>query len=88
MSGDDPIDAAIAATSAPDPIPYTMVELTLNASGGRAVTLGLPLDLSESELIELMGWLGTTARSHLVNVAATTPRLEVARAMPGTLRRQ
>jgi hypothetical protein len=71
----DRIDDAIAAG---EPISMTQLQVNL-ASTGRPVMLAVPIDLTDSELIEFIGWLGTGFS------ASRKPKspIALARSLPG-----
>lgn len=82
----DQIDEAIAATEpiakAPPAEPLT-ITVTI-ASTGRKVALTFPKDLTDSELLEFIGWEGTNLRVALANERAKGPAsgLVIARQVP------
>lgn len=71
----DPLDRAIAAASAVPrpPAQYVPIEIELSRSGGRLVTLAVPLDLEPLELLELVAWL-TAGSGGLADALVRTAR--------------
>lgn len=64
MSGlADPVEAAIAAADAPT-VQLRQVQVTITCSGRPAV-VAVPADASDSELLELAGWMLTQLRGAL-----------------------
>lgn len=62
----DRVDAAIAAAEAPGPIEVELRQFpVVISSTGRPAVLAVPPDLSESELLELMGWMAVYVRGEL-----------------------
>lgn len=81
----DRIDTAIAAADA-EPEEWTQVSLTIGSTG-RVIPVGLPDNLTESELLELVGWLTTVRRDAARQYAAAhaRPVLSIARSLPQRL---
>lgn len=53
----DPVDAAIAATTQPEPVQLQQVGPITIASTGRPAVIAVPTDLTDAELLELTSWL-------------------------------
>jgi hypothetical protein len=71
-----------AANALPEPTPIDgkavaeavvleQINVTI-ASTGRPFLLGIPQGMTDSELLEVMGWMGTALRNHLVQQRAQT----------------
>jgi hypothetical protein len=71
----DRIDDAIAAV---EPIAMTQLQINLSSTG-RPVMLAVPIDLTDSELIEFIGWLGTA----FLGIRKPKSPIAVARSLPG-----
>jgi hypothetical protein len=57
----DPIDAAIAATANS----VTLMEIPVTiASTGRPFKITVPVDMTDGELAEVMGWMGSGLLNH------------------------
>lgn len=79
----DPIAKAIDASEKPAVV-MAQVNVTI-ASTGRPVVLGVPQDMTESELFELVGWMATSLRTAVREQAGRRgPQLVVARGLPPT----
>ena len=85
MNGDTPkppdrIDTAIASAQAEER-ETTPITIT---STGRMIMLDWPADLTDGELAEFIGWLGTNLLMHLRQRRAgdSRPRLYVAGSLP------
>jgi hypothetical protein len=59
----DKIDDAIAATVDDGPTIEMMGIPVQLSSSGRPARVDLPADVTDAELIDLIGWLGTTVRA-------------------------
>lgn len=80
----DQIDEAIAAAAAAPADDRVNVAVTI-ASSGRQVDIRLPMDLSHTEMLEVLGWMATSLRKATDDVRAAQgagPQLVVARALP------
>ena len=59
-------DAAIAAAEAPDAVPAGQFQMrqfqAVIASSGRPVVLLVPADVTDTELLEVTGWIGNGVR--------------------------
>lgn len=79
QSKPDPIDAAINAAAAPT-VQMEQLQVTI-ASTGRPFVVAFPSDLTDAELLEIIGWQGTALRTHLAENRAKTAggRILVAR---------
>lgn len=77
VNGADPIQAAVDAVE--EPASRTAVSVTI-ASSQRVVTIDFPNDVTESDLLEFSGWIGTV----LMNSVRARPanRLVVASRLP------
>lgn len=89
----DQIDAAIAAAAAMDaasalpvPAPYAThtIDVTL-ASTGRVFAVTFPTDMTDGEVAEAMGWMGTYLLNGLRNDRRAASQLVAAAAMPANL---
>lgn len=60
----DPIAQAIAATEAPAAIQMQQHTLTINSTG-RPFQMVFPVDMTDSELLEVIGWMGSDLRLYL-----------------------
>lgn len=60
----DPIAAAIAATDQPAPVEMLTIPVTI-ASSGRPFQVSIPIDMTDGELAEVMGWMGSAILNHL-----------------------
>lgn len=69
----DPIDAAIAAASAPPLVTMRELRVTI-ASTGRPAIIAIPADASDGELAELAGWMLTQVLGALRAERAKGPR--------------
>lgn len=91
----DKIDDAIAGVQASqdpgnapgDESKRHTLTLTLERSGGRHVILNFPIDLSDAEVLEWMGFLGTqlAAAFAVERAKAAGTKIEVVRSMPAGL---
>lgn len=82
----DKIKDAIAATQPRDD-ELVMAQQTVRiGSTGRPVILGYPEDLSDGELLELLGWMAIGLRQALADRRAKSVlgRIQVARSLPIT----
>lgn len=73
----DPIDAAIASVDgapqgAPPMRPLVEVPITLGRSGGAVVAVGVPLDITDAEVMDMCSWLLSSLRSHIARNAQPT----------------
>lgn len=59
------------STAKPPAVAIEQINLTI-ASTGRPFMLGIPTGMTESELLEVIGWLGTDLRRHLIAQRAQT----------------
>lgn len=57
--------------AAPPAVPIEQITITI-ASTGRPLLLGIPVGMTESELLEVIGWMGTALRQHLIAQRART----------------
>lgn len=58
----DAVDQAIAAAEQPKPIDMAQRQVTISTTGRPFVFLH-PVDMSESEVFEVVGWLATAFRA-------------------------
>lgn len=75
----DQIDQAIAAADRPAPLELVEVPILI-ASTGRPAVVGIPIDVTEAEVLELVGWIASSLRKHLA--ANARSRIEIARSIP------
>lgn len=62
---EDPIQAAIDASATPAVEEHEQVTITI-ASTGRHVGLSFPIDMTDAELFEFVGWASTNWRNVLL----------------------
>ena len=60
----DPVDEAITAAEQPRPIDMAQRQVTISSTGRPFVFLH-PVDMTEAELFEVVGWLSTGFRAEL-----------------------
>ncbi len=60
----DPIEKAIAAAGEAPAEAHRKVTVTI-ASTGRHIVLSFPLDMTDSEALEFVGWVGSSLRQAL-----------------------
>ncbi len=79
----DSLDAAVAAAAAKPAEVRTRVNVTIGTTG-RIVSIEVPVDLTDGEIAEFMGWLGTTLLNAARNERAKTAngRIIVAGRLP------
>lgn len=82
----DQLDQAIKAASEPTAEAHRQVTVTISTTG-RHVVVSFPVDLTDSEALEFVGWVGSGLRQALAEERAqrTGPRLIVP---AGILRQQ
>jgi hypothetical protein len=72
-NGSDQLDAAIAATEGQKAVvQMEQINVTI-ASTGRPFAIGIPMDMTEPELLEVIGWMSTNLRIHLGQRRAKGP---------------
>ncbi len=78
----DQLDAAITAAEAPPEV-RTRVNVTIGTTG-RIVSIDVPVDLTDGEIAEFMGWVGTALLNAARNERAKGPasRIIVAGRLP------
>jgi hypothetical protein len=74
----DPVDDAIAATGAPRPVEMENRKVIIGSTG-RPVLIAHPVDMTDAELFELVGWLVVALRGELAARRSSGPRLVLAR---------
>lgn len=74
----DPVDEAIAAAAA-QPRTFQMQQHSVTiASTGRPFVMAVPVDVTEAELLEIVGWVGRDLRLALQQRQRTTrPRIVI-----------
>jgi hypothetical protein len=77
---DDKVDQAIAAAALVPDFSQNVEVPILISSSGRPAVLSIPIDVTDAELLELVGWLTLPAGGLRSRLAATRgPQLVVAR---------
>ena len=66
----DPIDAAIAAADKPT-VQMEQLNVTIGSTG-RPLVIAFPTDMTEPELLEVVGWMATALRGHVNTNRAKT----------------
>lgn len=64
-------EANAAPPSAPPAVAIEQINITI-ASTGRPFLMGIPVGMTEPELLEVIGWMGTALRQHLITQQAKT----------------
>lgn len=86
---EDAIDRAVAAAAAADldsPPDRGRVDVTIGSTK-REVSIEFPLDMTDGEIAEFVGWMGTTLlgacrAERKLRETPAAPTIEIARAMP------
>lgn len=76
----DPVGAAVAAAEEKVET-HNQINLTISSTG-RHVLLSHPVDMTDGELLELVGFLGSTLREALARDRASRSPIVLARAVP------
>ena len=78
----DAIDAAIAEADKPT-VQMEQLQVTISSTG-RPFIVMFPSDMTDAELLEVIGWQGTALRGHLVEKRAKTAggRIHIVGRMP------
>lgn len=79
----DQIDQAVKAASEAPAEAHRQVTVTI-ATTGRHVVVSFPVDMTDGEALEFVGWIGSGLRQALAEERAqhAGPRLVVARSLP------
>jgi hypothetical protein len=77
----DPIGAAVAATE--QQVQMEQMQVTISSTG-RPFIVAFPTDMTDAELLEVIGWAGTTLRGHLAANRAKTAggRIQIVGRLP------
>jgi len=72
----DDLDKAIAAEAAPQAVPMVQAQVTISSTG-RPFQIAVPADLTDSEMVEIVGWMTTSLRKQIEANRQQKPRILV-----------
>lgn len=78
----DPIDAALAAAEAPTQVAMVERMVTISSTG-RPVVVAYPQDVTDGELLEFVGWVGSRLLGELRAERLKKGGLVIAGRLPG-----